>query len=59
MSKAMSFEASRKEMLSAIKARSANVKTKVIHFEDNGVLDYLKQVDSFEKASKKSTFMCG
>lgn len=59
MAKTMSFEASRREMLAAIKKRSKKVETRVIHFEDNGVLDFLSKVDAGEKASRKSKFMCG
>ncbi len=59
MTKTMSFEASRREMLAAIKKCSKKVETKVIHFKENGVLEFLKKVDAFEKASRKSKFMCG
>jgi hypothetical protein len=59
MAKSMSFETSRREMLAEVKKRSKKVETKVIHFEDNGVLDFLSKVDAFEKASRKSKFMCG
>ncbi|MBN2703579.1 MAG: hypothetical protein JXR23_05135 [Pontiellaceae bacterium] len=57
MAKTLSFEASREQMLTAVKRQSKNTETKVIKFKDNGVPEFLARLDAFEKASRKSTFM--
>lgn len=55
----MSFEASRSEMLAAIRAKSRKTETKVIRFENDGVPRFLERLEAFEQKSRKSTFMVG
>ena len=59
MAGTMSFEASRNEMLAAIRKNARRTETKVIRFENNGVPRFLERLEAFERKSRKSTFMVG